>query len=137
MNRLILRSSSRMSFQSASAVRSRLPTFNKIPVDLATEAKLLNFNQLASVDLRNAVSAVAATKNKKVQNFKLCEVLACSFTNMFLVLFLFVLSLVKKTNQFPHQFLVYFFSFECFLSDSWIVRRSPRRLAQEIRRLSF
>ena len=100
-----------MSFQSASAVRSRLPTFNKIPVDLATEAKLLNFNQLATVDLRNAVSAVTAAKNKKVQNFNLCEMLECSFTNMLLMMLLFVLSLVKKTNQFPHLFLVYFFFF--------------------------
>ena len=96
MNRLIVRSSSRMSFQSATAVRSRLPTYNKISVDLATEAKLLNFNQLAAFDLRNAVEAA---KNKKVQ-FKLER------TNMFVKKCLFCL--VENTNQFSHIDLFFF-----------------------------
>lgn len=104
MNRLIFRSSSRMSFQSATAVRSRLPTYNKIPVDLATEAKLLNFNQLATFDLRNAVSAVEAAKNKKVQ-------IKFGRTNMFVKKILFCsLTSVDNTNQFSHKELLSFFS---------------------------
>ena len=134
MNRLIFRSSSRMSFQSATAVRSRLPTYNKIPVDLATEAKLLNFNQLATFDLRNAFSAVEAAKNKKVQ-------IKFGRTNMFVKKCLFCsLTSVEYTNQFSHKVLLSFYSFqviEQLNSDSWIVRRGPPRLVQEIRRLPF